>query len=71
MLLLHMVSHKTLLINVYTSRSMGENLFFLVLYPNDMLLACNDFSLLHATKHFVGQNFDMKDMNGTSYVAGI
>ena len=44
---------------------------FLVLYEDDILLARSDLGLLHDTKFFLSQNFDMKDMGEASYVIGI
>ena len=50
---------------------MRANTFFLVLYVDDILLASNDLRLLHDTKQFLTQNFEMKDMGEASYVIGI
>ncbi|GJT94759.1 retrovirus-related pol polyprotein from transposon TNT 1-94 [Tanacetum coccineum] len=44
---------------------------FLVMYVDDILLATNDFDLLHKTKGYLSKNFEMKDMGETSYVIGI
>ena len=44
---------------------------FLVLYVNDILLTSNDLGLLHETKQFLIQNFEMKDMGEVSYIIGI
>ena len=38
---------------------------------DDILLASSDLSLMHQTKNFLSQNFDMKDMGEASYVIGI
>jgi hypothetical protein len=38
---------------------------------DDILLACNDLGLLHDTKQFLSQNFEMKDLGDASYVIGI
>lgn len=43
----------------------------LVLYVDDILLATNDLDLLHDTKKYLSNNFEMKDMGETSYVIGI
>jgi hypothetical protein len=40
----------------------------LVLYVDDILLACSDKNLLHETKGFLSSNFDMKDLGDASYV---
>ncbi|GJU60323.1 retrovirus-related pol polyprotein from transposon TNT 1-94 [Tanacetum coccineum] len=44
---------------------------FLVLYVDDILLATNDFGLLHKTKEYISKNFKLKDMGEASYVIGI
>ena len=43
----------------------------LILYIDDILLATNDLGLLHETKKFLSENFEMKDMGEASYVIGI
>lgn len=49
----------------------GSKYTFLVLYVDDILLASNNLGMLHETKQFLAQNFDMKDMGEASYVIGI
>jgi len=44
---------------------------FIVLYVDDILLASNDLCLLHETKQFLSQNFEMEDLCEASYVIGI
>ena len=44
---------------------------FLLLYVDDILLATNDLNLLHDTKKFLSNNFEMKYLGDTSYVLGI
>jgi hypothetical protein len=46
----------------------GSKVIFLVLYVDDILLANSDLGLLHETKQFISQNFEMKDLGETSYV---
>jgi hypothetical protein len=48
----------------------GSMFIILVLYVDDILLACSDKNLLHETKGFLSSNFDMKDLNDASYVLG-
>jgi hypothetical protein len=48
----------------------GGMFIILVLYVDDILLACSDKNLLHETKGFLSSNFDMKDLNDASYVLG-
>ena len=49
----------------------GSKFIFLVLYVDDTLLATNDLGLLHQTKKYLSQNFEMKDMGEATYVIGI
>ena len=48
----------------------GNKFVFLVLYVNDILLASNDIGLLHKTKRILSNNFEMKDLEDTSFVLG-
>jgi hypothetical protein len=49
----------------------GSKVVSLVLYVDDILLASSDLGLLHETKQFLSQNFEMKDLGEASYVIGI
>lgn len=49
----------------------GSKLIFLVLYVDDILLATNDIGMLHETKKFLSNNFEMKDLGDASFVLGI
>ena len=49
----------------------GSKDIFLVLYVHDILLATSDLNLLHETKKFLSNNFEMKDRSDASYVLGI
>ena len=49
----------------------GSKFIFLVLYVDDILLASSDLGLLHETKSYLSENFEMKDMGEASYVIGI
>lgn len=49
---------------------MGE-VHNLVLYVADILLVANDLSIMHETKDFLSNQFEMKDMKEASYVIGI
>ena len=49
----------------------GSKFIILVLYVDDILLACNDNNMLHETKRFLSSKFDMKDLGEASYVLGI
>ena len=44
---------------------------FLILYVDDILLSSSDLGILHETKKFLSKNFEMKDMDKTTYVIGI
>ena len=48
-----------------------SKVIFLILYIDDILLATNDLDLLHETKKFLSNNFEMKDMGEASFVIGI
>ena len=43
----------------------------MILYVDDILLATNALSLLHETKSFLSENFEMKYMKNASFVLGI
>ena len=49
----------------------GSKFIFLILYADDILLASSDLSLLHTTKKFLYENFEMKDMGEATYMIGI
>ena len=49
----------------------GSRYIFLILYVDDILLACSDIGLLHETKNFLTKNFEMKDLGDASFVLGI
>lgn len=49
----------------------GNTLIFLVLYVGDILLTSSDISLLMETKHFLLENFEMKDLGDVSFAFGI
>lgn len=49
----------------------GSKYIILVLYVDDILLASSDMNLMHETKRFLHNNFDMKDLGEASYVLGI
>jgi len=44
---------------------------FLVLYVDDILLANNNINLLHETKRFFGNNFEMKQLANAFFVLDI
>ena len=49
----------------------GSKFIFLILYVDGILLASSDLGLLHTTKKFLSENFEMKDMGEATYVIGI
>ena len=61
----------TLLKIVCITSSMGVNIFFMVLYIDDIMLATDDICLLHDTKIFLSNLFEMKDLGDPSFVLGI
>lgn len=46
----------------------GSKFIILILYVDDILLATNDFGMLHKNKNFLSKNFEMKDIGEASYV---
>ena len=46
----------------------GSKFMILVLYVDDILLTSSDLALLHETKSFFSQNFNIKNSDETSYV---
>ncbi|PKI44551.1 hypothetical protein CRG98_035051 [Punica granatum] len=44
---------------------------FLVMYVDDIMLACNDIGLLHETKRFLLEKFEKKDLRDAYFVLGI
>ena len=58
-------------LNLRKTSLIGVRLFFLILYVSDILLAANDFSLLHETKELLFKKFEMKNMGEAFYVIGI
>ena len=63
----------TCFINVLGSNPLfnGSKVIFLILYVDDILLTTNDLGLLHETKKFLSNNFEMKDMSEVSYMIRI
>ena len=49
----------------------GSKFIILVLYVDDILLASGDVELLHETKRFLSNKFDMKDLGNASFMLGI
>ena len=56
---------------VCITSSMGVNIFFLVFYIDDKLLATDDTCLLHDTKRFLSNIFEIKDLCAASFVSRI
>jgi hypothetical protein len=66
-----LASKKTRRIIAFMQSSGMGNLFFLILYVDDILLASSDVSLLLETKRVLSSNFDMKDLGEASFILGI
>ena len=49
----------------------GSKYIFLVSYVDEILRGSSDLGLLHDTKRFIANNFDMKDLGDASFVLGI
>ena len=69
-LLFHTVLRQIWLMNACIT-SLVEVSLFSDLYIDDILLATNDFNILHDTKKFLSKNFEMKDLGLASFVLGI
>jgi len=57
--------------NCVYAKFKNEKYIFLVLYVDDILLACSDVNLLLETKKFLSSNFNMKDPGEALFVLGI
>jgi hypothetical protein len=57
--------------NCVYAKFKNERYIFLILYVDDILLACSDVSILLETKKFLSSKFDMKDLGEASFVLGI
>ena len=53
------------------SQDQGSIFILMLLYLDDILLPSNDIGLLHETKKFLTNNFEMKDLRNASFVLGI
>ncbi|CAL8136815.1 unnamed protein product [Prunus armeniaca] len=65
-----MDSQKTHWMSAYMKIS-GRHFIILVLYVDDILLACTNLTMLQDCKSFLFKHFDMTDMAEASYVLGI
>ena len=57
--------------NCICDKFCGSKYIFLVLYVDNILLASSDIGLLHDTKRFLANSFEMKDFGDASFVLGI
>ena len=53
---------------MYISEVSEIKFIMLVMYANDILFSTNDLGLLHDTKRYLSNSFEMKDMGDASYV---
>jgi hypothetical protein len=49
----------------------GDNLIYLVLYVDDMLLIGNKKEIIHGVKTKLSSKFDMKDLGATNFILGM
>lgn len=47
------------------------NIIFLLLYVDDMLIACKDMSKIQELNTLLGREFDMKDLGSTQNILGM
>jgi len=60
------------IVDHYMYLKVNERKFiFLILYVDNILLTTNDIGLLHETKKFLSNNFEIKDIGETIYMIGI
>lgn len=45
-----------------------SNFIFLIFYVDDIMFVVNNFGLLHKTKKYLSENFEIKNMGETTYV---
>ncbi|BFG26329.1 hypothetical protein CerSpe_126030 [Prunus speciosa] len=56
---------------VYTHAFKDGNFILLLLYVDDMLIACKDMSKIQELKTLLGREFDMKDLGSTQKILGM
>jgi Reverse transcriptase (RNA-dependent DNA polymerase) len=56
---------------VYTKKTSGSAIIFLILYVDNILLMGNDIPLLQSTKSSLKKMFSMKDLGEVVYILGI
>ena len=57
--------------NCINPKVSGSEIYYLVLYLDDILLATSDVGTLYKVKQFISMNFDKRDMGEASYVIDI
>ena len=56
---------------LYTKKAVDGNLIILVLYVDDMLIACKDIHAIDSLKESLHGNFDMKDLGDANHILGM